>query len=217
MKTRFLIVLALALFAGRAISQSSAEQFPFKNALKISPFGFGNSEFQMSYERYFGENRRSCLMLAPSIILKESNDITKEGWQAMAQYRFFLTHFNKQAQHTFLGVYNYGFYAGLYGQYGSYGEDYQRGYYDPATTNYLTGKFRKEVDAVEGGALLGLQADITKRIVIDFYVGGGIKHANFSDTYLDQYNPEYTDSYGVFDPEYSGVKPKIGFLIGFTF
>ena len=216
MKKTPLIVLFLCAFGLTAFAQTTTP-FAYKNAIKLNPVGFGNSEFQLSYERYFGANRKSSIMIMPSVILKESNDQSKKGWQLMAQYRFFLTHFNKDQQKTFLNAYNYGFYAGVYGLNFNYKEDYLRGYWEPNTNNYINKSYQKSVAAYEGGALLGLQIDITKRILIDFYIGGGLKYVNFEDTYTEQNPTDYPLSYGVFAPEYSGVKPRLGLLLGFTF
>ena len=48
--------------------------------------------------------------------------------------------------------------------------------------NHLLRKFTKDITAVEGGALIGVQIDITKRIFLDFFVGGGIRYTDFADT-----------------------------------
>lgn len=192
-------------------------EFEYNNAIKFSPFNLGQSEFQAAYEHFFG-NRRSSVSIYPSIFLREVQDNQMQGWQAMLQYRFYLSHINKEERHTFLKLYNYGFYAGLYGLYFDYSEDYRDGYWSNTTNEYMIGDFTQSAQSVEGGAMIGLQIDITKRILLDFYVGGGIRKSAAIDTFYDtQEDENYYDSYGVLDPGYTGVKPKIGLQIGVSF
>lgn len=216
MKKLILFTLVSLLFIGVNIGQKTSEHFSKKNALKINPTSFGNAKFQLSYERFLGD-RNSSILFSPSIVLKDSYEESKIGWEIMGQYRFYLTHLRKDKQKTFLGVYNYGFYAGMYGLYSNYEEDYMRYFWDSSNSQQQNEEVNKEVKAAEGGALIGMQIDITPRILIDFYVGGGIRTTEVSDTYLDNNTPEYYEPYGVFDPEYKGVKPTIGLLLGITF
>ena len=196
-----------------AIGQSG--HFNKKNAIKISPIEFGQAEFQVSYERYFGD-RSSSLTISPSFILKENIRESKEGFQIEGQYRIYLTHLRSDDIDVFLGFHNVGLYTGLYARYLNYNEDYLFMWYENNTEN--SAEFRKELSATEGGALLGIQIDITKRILIDFFVGGGIRYTELTDSkdgVVDQ--NYYYGEYGVFDPEYKGVKPKLGLQIGILF
>lgn len=203
--------LQLGLFG-----QTTTVDFEYKNAIKLSPFNLAQSEFQASYEHYLG-NRRSSISLYPSVFLRESQETSMEGWQAMLQYRFYLTHVNRDEGHTFLGLYNYGFYAGMYGLYFDYSEDYSRGYWSNATNEYIVDDFQKSAQSFEGGAMIGLQTDITKRILFDFYVGGGIRKSDSLDTYQDVMEQGIYDTDSVFDPGYTGVKPKVGLQLGILF
>ena len=136
----------------------------------------------------------------------------------MLQYRFYLTHMNNEQGRTFLNLYNYGFYTGLYALYMDYSEDYRLGLYNQDTDEYEMHELHKDVSSIEGGAIVGLQVDITRRIVIDMYIGGGIRKTDLEDQLTqEQRDQAYIQSYGVFDPEYQGVKPKLGFQIGMTF
>lgn len=197
------------------VSQST--HFDQRNALKISPVEFGNAQFEMSYERYFGD-RSSSLILAPSIFLKEDARESKEGYQLAAQYRVYLSHIRSDQRAVFMGLYNVGFYAGVYAQYLDYKEDYQYSYWDNDLGESKTTDVTKKVSATEGGALLGVQFDITNKILIDFYIGGGVRYSDYTNTRDEIVSPdEYYDDVSVFDPEYKGVKPKIGFQLGFMF
>jgi len=215
MKTK----LAVLFFFISSLTLYAQEDFlstGYNSAIKITPATFAKSEFQLTYEKYFN-NRKFSISLIPSIILKDNNDESKEGWQGMSQLRFYLSHLNKENGRTFLGMQNYGFYTGVYGLYMDQTEEFLRYYYIPETEQNVSGEFKKEISAIEGGALIGVQVDITKRILIDFYIGGGIRYSSVKDTFVESGLEEYRESYNVFDPEYKGVKPTAGLLIGFLF
>ncbi|MDF1697995.1 MAG: hypothetical protein P1U56_19260 [Saprospiraceae bacterium] len=194
-----------------------SDHFSNRNALKISPVEFGKAQFEVSYEHYFGD-RSSSFSISPSVILKENNQESIEGFQIGAQYRFYLSHVRKDERRVFLGFHNIGLYTGLYGQYLDYKEDYQYMWYDNQQGEPMSGEFTKDVTAMEGGAIIGVQIDITNRILLDFFVGGGIRYSDYVDTREAVVNPgDYYNEPGIFDPEYQGVKPKIGFQLGILF
>ena len=211
-----LILIAISILPLLSFGQDN--HFEYKNALKISPFEFGRAEFQLSYERYFGEDRNSSIQIMPSVILLDDGQETKEGFTGMIQYRTYLSHFRKDKNVTLWGMHNMGFYAGLYALGQTYTEDYLFGYYDDFFNEYKELQFQRDITAFEGGAIIGVQLDVTKRIVLDFYIGGGIRKANVNDNFVKP-NSEVRESRqytGVFDPEYQGVKPKGGFQLGIT-
>ena len=210
---KLLLVFISIFFLYNSYAQNDIPVVYKENAIKISPFEFGRAEFQLSYERYFN-NRKSSISIVPSIFLRDNEAEKASGWQLMSQYRFYLTHYNGEADRIFLGLYNVGFYTGIYGLYLDYSEDFVQGYYDPLTSEYEMQTYNKTVNSFEAGPLLGVQIDITKRILIDFFVGGGIRWSDYTNSYTDEI--ENYGSFGVFDAEYTGVKPKLGFAIGIT-
>ena len=211
---RIAIFIALLL---PLIGIGQSDHFSRQNAIKISPVEFGKAEFQLSYERYFGD-RSSSLTISPSFILKENSFESKEGIQIEGQYRFYLSHLRKDQRNVFLGFHNIGLYTGIYLRYMDYSEDYQHYWYDNELGEHQTQEFTKTVNATESGALIGIQIDITQRILLDFFVGGGIRYTDLTDSKDGVINEEiYYEDYGVFDPEYKGVKPRIGFQIGVLF
>lgn len=210
-------IIVLLVISTSLQSQSQDKIFTYNNAIKINPAGFRNAEFQVTYERYF-QDRKSSISIIPSYILEESNGFSKQGWQFMSQYKFYLNHFNKLKRETFLGAHNYGFYSGLYGLYQDFEEDYMASYYVAKTDVWETSTFTKRIKASEGGAIIGIQIDVTERILIDYYVGGGLRFSKINDTYQDVENPDnYYETYSVLDPEYKGVKPTMGMTLGILF
>ena len=206
------LVITTALTFLAICALFSQENTRYKHSLRINPIDFGRSEFQLSYELMF---KKSSIVFSPSIILKENPDNSTNGYQAMAQYRFYLTNFNKNDRHTFLNVYNYGFYTGVYALFLNFNEEFTQGFYNPNTSQYENKLYNRDITAGEGGVLLGVRVDITKRIVLDFNLGGGIRKADVEDSFKE--TQEYTIEYGVFDRAYTGVKPKSALTIGVTF
>jgi hypothetical protein len=216
-KKIFVLLILLQIGLNQSLQSQNEAVFTYKNALKINPGNLGNSEFRLNYERYFGD-RKSSIMISPSFYLKESEREKISGYQFQTSYRYFLSHLNKTNGNSFLGLYNLGFYAGVYGQWLSYEEHYDMEWYNPKTNMQERHEFEKTGTAIEGGALLGLQIDITPRLIADFYLGGGIRKSNIDDSIED--NPDFSSYYespGVFDVDFTGVKPVVGFQLGFTF
>lgn len=212
---RNILVFICILMATTVIGQS--DHFAMRNALKISPVEFGKAQFELSYERYFGD-RNSSLIINPSFFLKENNQESIEGVQIGAQYRIYLSHVRSDQRDVFLGFHNIGLYTGLYGHYLDYKEDYQYSWWNMEQNTQESGEFTKDITAMEGGALIGVQIDITNRILLDFYVGGGIRYTDVMDSKDGVVDEDYYyDESGIFDPEYQGVKPRIGFQLGVLF
>lgn len=215
MKNYLFILLQIGC-SSLLLGQNSSDHFAYKNLAKLNPIDLAQSKFQLHYERYLGEERKSSFLLIPAVYLREDSRESESGWELMAQYRFYLTHVRKDEGRTFLGFHNYGFYAGIYGLAMELNTDYVRETYDNFG-NYTVGDYRSEIAAQEGGVLLGMQIDITKRIVLDFFVGGGVRNTKASDTYETETGYPYYDGNSVFEPAFKGVKPKVGLSVGMAF
>lgn len=85
----------------------------------------------------------------------------------MGQYRFYLSQLNNTNGNSFIGMHNWGFYAGIYALYLDDNEEFTSGYYDPTTAKYINGKYKKEHTSFETGAIMGLQVDITSLFTFD--------------------------------------------------
>jgi len=192
--------------------------YEYENVLKINPVSFATSEIQIQYERYF-KNRKSSIVIAPSLILRRTDNENVDGAQVLGQWRYYVTQFNKEQNKNFLGLYNYGFYAGLYGLGHTYREEYKMSMWNNETQEQQDKTFERNSSSVEFGPMMGLQIDFTKRIVLDFYFGGGVRYSNFSDTIDDDPDFENYSRFdeGVFAIAYTGVKPKVGVSIGINF
>lgn len=80
--------------------------------------------------------------------------------------------------------------------------------------DYNTGslnRYNEKIWSITPGFTIGYQKTIWKVILLDAYVGGGVKFTTIQRniSLSDDYN-----YYGIFDPGYSGIYPKIGVKIG---
>jgi len=192
----------------------SGQNTQFKNVFKISPVQFANSTFQINYERFFKEKKYS-LVVSPAILLKQNTPESLIGFKGNIQYRFYFTHLHKETHKTWIFS-NLAFYGGGYAQYLIANEAYWASYPDN-NFNYITDIFKKEINSIEGGVLLGIQIDIIPRLVLDFYFGGGIKYSDVVDSFTPLTDNQYPYTYGVLDREYTGVVPRGGLKFGFNF
>lgn len=200
------------MFTLTAIVSTSAQEikeYKYTRALKLSPFEFGKSQFQLAYEHYFG-NRSKSVVLLPSFILERSSEKNSSGVELGAQYRIYLSHSGGGRL-----FHNIGFYTGGYGVGLKLSEDYNWLQYPVGGGNPTSQILRNEVSSVEGGVLLGIQIDITERFILDFFVGGGVRYSDVNDQRATS-TDNYYNYYGVFDREYTGIKPRVGFQLGIT-
>ncbi len=207
------IMLIVPLTSG--YSQNSDKVKDYRSVVKLSPIQLGSSTFQLNFEQYF-KDRKYSLLLSPALLLRENGNETLLGFKGNIQYRFYLNHLTKPKNRTW-GMHNIGFYVGPYIEYLYAKEDYVGGYYDEATNEYISSVYTKEVKSIQGGAITGLQLDIFPRLVLDLFLGGGIKYADVNDSLKPLAEGEYYEDYSILEREYTGVLPKAGLQIGFNF
>ncbi|WP_235296428.1 hypothetical protein [Portibacter marinus] len=214
MKNLLILSICLLLHLNLIAQDKSVEAdhlYTYQNLLKLSPVELGRAEFQIGFERYFN-NRKTSLNTLISIISGDNGEEKRGGFQAFLQYRFYLSQLYKETHQT-LNMYNIGFYSAPYilGLYQN--ETYSNWYYDPEKGDTQTELVDEEITAGEGGVLLGVQFDITKRIVLDIFMGGGVRQSKI----VRNRDASGIEDYGLLDQGYSGVKPRIGLQMGITF
>lgn len=215
-KTIYIIIFSLQFF--NLFSQDAnivADPIKYNNAIKISPFEFRRSEFQLVYERKLG-NGKSSISIMPSLFKKENDYETISGYQFMSQFKFFLSHFDQNSHNLILDIKALDFYSGPYALFGNHKREYISSNWDNVSNQYVEKLVKDDINAQEVGAVLGLQIEITPRVNADIYLGGGIRFADKSTNFIpkDHY---YKMHSRVFELEYSGVKPRLGFQFGITF
>jgi len=210
MKFSFLILFLFPLIHLNAQDEYRIDQN--NNALKISPIELSNSEFQLSYERFFN-NKQLSIIFTPTLILKDNFDRNLEGYQGNIQFRFYIKHFKTNQGQTL-----FGFYGATYGQYLYSTEVHSRIMDDPSYGEGETEDFHKDVKALESGALVGVQMNVTQTIVIDLTFGLGVRKAYTQEDNITMLSDAgHYETQKIFEPEDQGFKQKLGLQIGIAF
>ena len=110
-------------------------------------------------------------------------------------------------------MYNIGLYAAPYLLGLSYAETTKVYNYNPAYDEVQYLLVNEKILSAEGGALMGVQFDITPRIVLDIFLGGGVRQSNISR----DGDYEGSSDFGLLEIGFTGVKPRIGLQMGITF
>ena len=217
---RYVLSVLIILASFQVSSAQDAEKADvhpeYGNLIKLSPFSFGRSHFEISYEHYF-KNRTKSIVISPTFMLKESSFESFRGVKLGAQFRIYLNNLHNESHSTWFFD-NIGYYAAPFVSGTIYAEDRQLFLFDPVTEEELVGDYTNDIQAGETGILIGGQFHITPRFVIDLFAGGAIRYAvsenNVPDRFQDQ---PYFSGDDTFDQGYTGIKPAGGFMIGFTF
>lgn len=209
MKRAITIFMVLLIFS--QLSAQESPNYPYRNAIKLGIPELGNSQFQFGYERFFGD-RKSSIIIMPSFILKKNADEELGGFELAAQYRFMLSN-HKDA--WFLN--NISFYGAPYAQYLTLTSENAFYKYVNGVPEPLRNIAKRDINAIEGGLLIGAHMDLTSRINLDFFVGGGVRYSDVTDSGDQIEGYPYSYYYSVFDREYTGIKPRIGLMMGISF
>jgi hypothetical protein len=201
---KLLVILAYLSISTVLIAQEDSEpgfKLP-RTVLKISPFQFIVSTLELGIEAFNPAYSRSFNFSAGfrsgSFDYDEGNGASLElGYRKYAAPMKYRARGNRE---SYQGVYYSLFVRGEYFK----GEDSDYYYSYPDT-------YTEKIFSIAPGFTIGFQKTLWQVILLDAYVGGGIK---FSDVeYLTTYD-DYVPYYTIYDPGYSGIFPKIGVKIG---
>ena len=210
MSKNILVALLMITLANIAHSQSVQPGY-----LSISPSHFFRNTFLLSYETGIGKDKTIAIL--PGVILKQNGSEKYKGFQAEIQSRFYLLHpsFANMEESKYGGARIQPYVAPYY-SYMSLQKDYTLYSYNPNNPSGEAKDFERNTTAHSGGVIVGCRINFTKNLFIDFNAGGGFRFADIEDTvYAEDPNlfPIYED-YNIFDYDYTGITPKIGFLVG---
>lgn len=173
----------------------------YKNSLRYDPLPAINSTFMLGFEQYC--TPVSSLLLIPSVMYKEANNYSHQGFIFEAQYRYHvinkLANNGKSIHSYYVAPYASAKFFRIEDQY--YKQIWNGSYY---TNEYVD--YTDEFIAFSGGIIGGSEITFAKKIFLDFYIGGGIRTADTNR------NDENT-----MEPGFKGIAPKIGFNIGVRF
>ena len=206
--------ITLTMFAFFVASVSFAQDADPRNftmprsLIKISPFQFFANTLELGVESFNSSYSKS---FQGTVGFRTGSGFYDEGKGIHLEfaYRKFVTPMelrNRRSNEFYQGIY-YSFYTGV-----SYfeGENTSYGYYDPNTGIWTNSSYNATIVSLTPGFTLGLERTFWKVIILDVYVGGGIRlsRAEYSGSNYAIYDD------GVFDPAYDGIYPKIGAKIG---
>ncbi|NNK90271.1 MAG: hypothetical protein HKO89_06640, partial [Saprospiraceae bacterium] len=198
---RYLIILFLSLLALPFYAQNmnNTDTEEYKSRLKVSPIQFGQSYFEISYERFINDGKHS-LQFSPMVMLKKNSYEEFSGIQFETQYRIYLKKLRKDVQQTWIFT-NIDLYSGVYANAMTYNEEeVWNSYFDPVTNMEVTRTRNSDIFAAEGGLFVGLELVASKRIVIDFTLGGRVRYSDVDDEIIpEDPNYQYYNYYDVFD------------------
>ena len=177
--------------------------FP-RSILKISPFQFALQTFELGIEKFNPNYSKSFNVTAG---VRTGSDQTENGIGGNLE----LGYRKYPAPMKFRSRDNHDSYQGIYYNL------FLRGEYFKGDNNYYFGNNQSQVNytatnkSIAPGFTIGYQRTFWQIIILDAYIGGGVK---FSNTEFDPGQPYNNMYYSIFDPGYSGVFPKIGVKIG---
>ena len=234
------ITLSVLTLGIQFMTSAQVEEVPLKakkNSIKISPTAFAVSTFALSYERYISTSVSVQISGGYMSASKSSDKSNNNG------LNLFGTNNNNTSTPTaskdkasggfaelMVKVYflkGKSVMSGLYfAPYGRYGQNsfeinrsitpYNNNYYNnPYPTPIQYPAFKYTIESYEGGAVFGYQLIAGNAFVLDMYLGGGLKVSNNSSPLFYQKSDR---SFSILESQdYTGIRPKVGFRIGFAF
>ena len=202
-----LLLIAYFLFSYILLAQDNPEpsfNLP-RTLLKISPFQFALQTFELGIEK-FNSNYSKSFNLSGGV--RTGSDATDNGIGGNLElaYRKYPAPMKIRSRN------NHDSYQGIYYSF------FLRGEYFKGDDKYYFGNSSFSTDytatsnSIAPGFTIGYQRTFWQIIILDAYIGGGVK---FSKTEFDPGPPNNNYLYyTIFDPGYSGVIPKIGVKIG---
>ncbi|HIA10807.1 MAG TPA: hypothetical protein EYN69_01885 [Flavobacteriales bacterium] len=176
-------------------SASLAKEPVNMNVFQFSPIHLLASQFKIGYERYFGKNPNSILLMA-GVILQEKGQDTRNGASAELHFRISVLDatYPNSSMRLFAGPF-------LKYKFVEKNEEKYSFWQDPVMV-------KSTITTATGGVIAGLELSIVDRVSFNLYMGGGAKYSESSDG---------SEQNSIFDAAYTGIVPEAGFLLGFKF
>lgn len=214
---RILTCIALLLFFACGFSDAQDKTVMPRAIFKVSPQHFMVGNLQLGLERLNSTYSKSFSFSVGIISQGAGVGDRTRGIETDLQYRKYI---KPVAEYTSRKgrIYTQGIYFGPFingGYFRSTGSSNGSGpYYNSATgTNYYNANpyaTDQRISQVAGGFTFGVQRTFWEVIILDVFVGGGMKLSA-----IEEINPyPYTYYYSITDPGYSGIFPRIGFKLG---
>jgi hypothetical protein len=199
-KIIFIIFLFALAFAKGQDTVSTAKEY--KNQMRFSLTQFFNNCLFFSYEKHL-KNNNGFLIGAGPVYSEISND-TKSGFNTELQYKLYIT--TKTGRHTVSRIY-----VSPYLSYKYLVKQSENIYW--INNTYTTTITKNYFNSFCPGIIAGYNIVSYHRLVLDFFIGGGMKRT-FDSDFVGKVD---YDNGSIFEPGYNGVVPRCGFELGVTF
>lgn len=208
MKKILIVTLCLmATVAKTQVTATSNTDKKFANSIMFSVTDFFNSTFQAGYERRLCPG--SGLFIDAAVSYRNNNGQRTEGYKGEIRFKYYVYSAEKEksAQSIcFAPYFQYKYTEQIPDYYIMEYDMYPPVYYYPVKSYY---------NSFAGGVLFGVNFVVAKKIVIDAYLGGGIKRT-YGAHMKDYSNYAYYNN-SIWDAGYNGIAPKAGIDVGFRF
>jgi hypothetical protein len=202
--------LCLSLFINVIVAHAQQEEQDLvlpKAVFKISPLHFFTNTLQFGTEIFNNARSRS---LNIDVGVRSNSDFYEDvrGVTTEIGFRKYvkpMTIKHRKSRQFYQGIY-YNFFV-----QGAYFSGYDDNYYGPSSA---PGYVRDEVTikSISPGFYMGLQKTLWEVVLMDIYVGGGVKINDIDHSQQPQ--NEFYGNDGILDPAFEGIYPKIGIKFG---
>lgn len=205
MKKLLLVFMYLSVTVLLFAQEDSEPSFKLpRSVIKISPFQFALNTLELGIETFnptYSKSFNFSLGLRTgSNVYNDGSGVNLElGYRKYAAPMKYRVRGNRE---SYQGIYYSLFVRGEYFK-GEKNDYFYGGYQD---------SYKEKTFAIAPGFTIGFQKTLWQVILLDAYVGGGVKFSHVD--YLTTPPPGYEPYYDIFDPGYSGIYPKIGVKIG---
>lgn len=184
---------ALTTYAQNGEEELKLKDIEYKNQFFMLPTSLADQIVQFGYERRFSKNNSAMIQLGMYL---EGSDalvdptVNGSGIRVEANYNMIFDNMSKKDNHEL------NFYLSPYVNYFSanfkigtdyYNKNYAREYAEDSlgnstyilTEDSLTSDVQNNINHIGLGATIGLRWTVSKRLVFDFYAGGGAQLSNY--------------------------------------
>lgn len=178
-----------------------------KNSIRLNMFNLFQNQFKLNYERLI-KNDKIGINISPILTLRQNYSSSTKGIGGELSVRSYL--FEKPEEQT-------NFYSNIFGtigaEYNYYEVKYMNYYYDYYNNTNVNYSSTSYLSNYQVFIALGWQGKIKDKLVLESYLGAGIKENSKSKSYYNSYyNPT-----GLLQIGHTGVIPKLGVNIGIMF
>lgn len=191
-----------------------------RTIFKLSPQHFTNNSLKAGVERFNRNHSGSIAIFVTGMLENDGNSFDRNGYDGLAGELQLRKYISPMQLYTSKKdrVYRQGIYGAAYVQGGSYSGEFsdQYSYFDPNTGMFIT-QLNYDYDENIGnwgfGFTIGYQTTLWQVLFLETFMGGGIQFSDIIQTGKTP-GPSSFDDSGINDPDYKGILPKFGILIG---